>query len=389
MATLLNGKRLGLSSTEKKQYSISKAILGALSINPYSTEGIEGECHRAIYESLNPAQKAKTRGLLIPAGDLDWGGRDRRVSERSNIMNTGSFSQGGALVQTDHLGDSFVESLRNRSRVLSLGATMLPGRVGNVTIPKEASDTDVFWLSENEEIPETDQSFSQLSMKPRTVGAIASFSRNMLLSADPAIENILKKNMLTSLAIGVDTALLYGDGIKQPLGIFNTPGVRSIIAGNPDGGPLTYGLLTTMESEIFGENAEGNGLAWIVNSQIRKAARTTTENASSNAKWIWSDPIAGSDSMMGDGSMLGHKAVLSNNVKRGSTKGNGSDLSHLILGNWSSLAFASWGTIELMANPFGKGFSTGATELRVLYSVDSCVRYPESFCVCTDIDTAS
>jgi hypothetical protein len=384
MATLLNGKTLGLSQSEKQKYSLSKAILGAATNNYYSTEGLEGECHRALYESLDPSQKAASRGLLIPAGDLDWGGsKDRSFGDRSrSVLNTGSFSSGGALVSTDHLGDNFIESLRSRSRVLSLGVTMLPGRVGNVEIPKESgANSEVYWISENDQIPDTTVGFGNLEMSPKTCGSIASFTRNMLIQADPAIENILKANMLNSMAIGIDKALLFGDGNKEPLGIFNHPDVASVAAGT-NGGPLSYELLADMEAEIYDGNADSDSMAWIVNSRVRRSARTTTENSSNVSQWIWQN---GSN---GDGLMLGHKAVLSNNLPKNLTKGSGTNLSSLIFGNWSSLIFANWSTIELVSNPYGRGWQTGAIELRILYSVDSAIRHGESFCVCSDLVTA-
>ena len=385
MATLLNGKTLGLSQSEKQKYSLSKAILGAATNNPYSVEGIEGECHRSLYEQLDPGQKAAARGLLIPAGDLDWGGsKERSFGDRTrSVLNVGNFSQGGALVQTDHLGDNFIESLRSRSRVLSMpGVMMLPGRQGDVEVPKESTNSEIYWISENEQIPDTSMGFSNLELRPKTCGSIASFTRNMLIQADPNIENILKANMLGTMAIGIDKALLFGDGVKQPLGIFNHPDIASVAAGT-NGGPLTYNLLCDMEAGVYDGNADGSEMAFIVNSQVRKAARTTTENSSNVSQWIWQN---GAD---GDGFMLGHKAVLSNNLPKDLTKGSGTNLSSLIFGNWSSLIFANWSTIELVSNPYGRGWQTGSIELRILYSVDSAIRHGESFCVCSDLVTSA
>lgn len=389
MPTLLNGQHLGLSDREKKQYSLSKAILGAADGSPHAIGGIEGEAHAALYERLTPAQKARSRGVLVPAGDLSWGFGDRQASNRSSsFLNTGTFSEGGALVATDHLGDQFIESLRNRSRVLSMpGVVMLPGRQGNLAIPKMGRDTEVFWVSENQKIPETDADFSQLTLTPKTAGAIATFSRNLLLQSDPNVEGIIKTNLVETMAIGVDKALIYGTTSQnQPLGIMNTPGIQSVEAGTPDGGPLTHSLLARMEAKLFGENAQGDRPCWLVNSEIRKAARLTTQNASNVTQWIWQE--VNSPEMAGDGAMLGHAAKLSNNLASDSTKGGGTGLSHLILGDFSSLIFASWSTIELLPNQFGRTYETGGIELRILYSLDSAIRHPESFCVCTDVDTA-
>ena len=43
---------------------------------------------------------------------------------------------GGATVATELHGSKFIEMLRNRSRVLDAGATVMGGLVGNVAIPR-------------------------------------------------------------------------------------------------------------------------------------------------------------------------------------------------------------------------------------------------------------
>ena len=50
---------------------------------------------------------------------------------------------GGNLVASNLLADNFIEALRNRTVVGELGATMLPGLVGDVAIPKRTGDNTV------------------------------------------------------------------------------------------------------------------------------------------------------------------------------------------------------------------------------------------------------
>jgi HK97 family phage major capsid protein len=372
---------MNLSKKEIGQYSLAKAI-NAASEGPHKLEGFEREIHDQLYSKIPQAQRAKTRGVLIPAADLDWGfsSQKRSFYNSRGTLNTQDFSEGGALVPTDHLADRFIDSLKNRSRVLSLGPTILPGLQGDVSIPKNVGDVSTFWIAENSVIPESEMDFGQVNLKPKTIGTIASFSRNLAMQSDPSIENILKKSLVSQLAIGLDRAMLFGSGQSgQPLGIAQTPGIQSVEAGAPDGGPLSYELLAEMEAKIFSENADGEAMAWLVNSKARKSARTTTENSSNVSKWIWTD------TGNGDGEMLGHRALLSENVPSNLTKAGGTNLSALFFGNWSDLLFGQWGTIELLPNLMGRTFQTGGIELRILFSCDFAVRNPESFCVCTDL----
>ena len=66
------------------------------------------------------------------------------------------------------------------------------------------------------------------------------------------------------------------------------------------------------------------------------------------------------------------------------TKGTGTNLSSIIYGNWNDLIIGEWGVLEILANPFGAGYNSGAVDIRAMQTIDLNVRHGASFSACTD-----
>ena len=88
-----------------------------------SGRGLSGR-ELEINQELENRSGKRTQGFYVPSNG--W-------SKRAYVAGTAS--AGGNLVATDLLADNFIEALRNRTVVGELGATMLPGPVGDVCNP--------------------------------------------------------------------------------------------------------------------------------------------------------------------------------------------------------------------------------------------------------------
>ena len=136
---------------------------------------------------------------------------------------------GGYLVETVNDAASFIELLRNRTVVGELGATILSGLKGNITIPKQTAAGTAYWLSnETTSATESNQTIGQLAMSPKTVGAYTEYSRQLMLQSAPAIDMLIMNDLARVLAIAVDLAALEGNGSGAPVGIANTSGIGSV-----------------------------------------------------------------------------------------------------------------------------------------------------------------
>ena len=105
----------------QRDFSVVRAIQASASGN-WSQAGLE----REVNQELEHLHGRRSQGFFVP--------QEGRWAKRAYVAGTAS--AGGNLVATEHLAGNFVEALRDRLAVAELGATMLSGLVGDVSIPK-------------------------------------------------------------------------------------------------------------------------------------------------------------------------------------------------------------------------------------------------------------
>lgn len=362
---------IGIGGRELAGYSLVRAAR-AFASKDWRGAGLELEASDAVAQSLG----RQARGFFVPSEVLS--------APMGRAVEKGGSASGASLVGTELRADSFVELLRNRARVRALGATMLPGLVQDVDIPRQTGAATAAWLGEGGTSTASDSAFDAVALSPKTVAASTNVTRRMLLQGAPAIEMLVRADLATVLALAIDLAAVFGTASgNQPRGIVNTAGVGSVSFGATVGGAPTWPLIVQLESEVANDNGDQGALGYLTNSKVR-AKLKTVEKASSTAEFIWETPPGVPD---GEGRVNGYRALVSNQIPSNLAEGgSGNVLSAIIFGDWSSLLIGEWGTLDITADPYTLGASGGLV-LRGFYDVDIAVRHPEAFAVATDVVT--
>jgi HK97 family phage major capsid protein/HK97 family phage prohead protease len=359
---------LGLSEKEQRSYSIVRAINAAVT-GDWSKAGFERECHLEI---LKHSGKGESKGVFVPVRDL-------KVESRAPYT-VGTPATGGNLVATELLAENFIDLLRNRVMAKQLGATMLSGLSGNVAIPRQTSQTATYWVAENGAVTEGEATFDQVPLTPKTIGARSQLSRLMLLQPSIDIEQFIRMDFAKVIALGIDLAIINGSGVSnQPRGILQTPGIGSVVLGT-NGDIPSWESIVALETRVAQANADIGSLAYFTNAVMRGKLKTTLKSTSSVSEFIWQDY----PQMEGMGMVNGYKAGCSNQVPSNLTKGTGTNLSAMLFGNWADVIVGEWGVLEILPNPYGPGYNSGAVDIRVLQTIDIAIRHPESFATITD-----
>ena len=351
---------IGLHKKEIETYSFTKTIM-ALHSGDWSRAGLERECSDATAKLLGRA----ARGAFVPMDVMNRG------------LNATTDAQGGHLVGNDLRPQDFISLIRARLIVRELGATILAGLVGNVSIPGGLSGSTAYWLSENENIPaESVQTFKQVGLAPKSVGAYTDISRKLLLQSSLDIEQYVREEIATTIAHEIDRAAINGSGSDpEPRGILNVVGIGAV-AGGTNGKAPTHQNIVALESEVALDNADIGRLAYLTNSKVRGKLRTTFKNASYGQTPIWeTDPQA----RPGRGMLNGYPALCSNVVPSDLSKGSAAGVcSAVIFGDWSSLLIGQWGTLDILVDRVTKGLMGG---IRVIcfQDVDIAVKNAVSF----------
>ena len=162
---------MGLTAAERNNFSLVRALNAALT-GDWSKAGFE----REVSQTLAKRSGRETTGFFMPS-DITM----QRDTTPGYMV--GQATQGGNLVATELRTGSFIDLLRAKAMVTRMGATVISGLVGNVEIPRQTGASTTYWLAENGAPTESNATFDKVSLKPKTIGALSSISRNLLLQS--------------------------------------------------------------------------------------------------------------------------------------------------------------------------------------------------------------
>jgi HK97 family phage major capsid protein len=344
---------LGLTDRETQRYSLLRGLRALEAMRGHGDRrwideaGFEIEASRTIADRM----ERPSTGLLVPYEVL---GRD---------LSAGTANAGGYLVGTENLGASFVDLLRNQMLVTQFGATHLSGLRGNVTIPKLTGAGTAYWLpSEISNITESQQTFGQLSLTPKTVGAYTEITRQLLLQSDPSADLIVMNDLSKVIALAVDLAAINGSGASgQPMGVLNTSGVGSVTGAN-----LQYAGIVEFQTDIGAANGLAKNCGYMTTPTVA-ALMMQRQRFTNTDSPLWTGSLL-------EGQMAGFKSASTNQMPAGT----------MIFGDWSQIVIAEWGVLEVLLNPYAN-FTAGITGVRAMWSVDVGVRIAGAFSAASSI----
>lgn len=340
---------IGMTDKETKQYSVLRAIR-AMVDKDWTHAGFERECHAAILKRAGMGE-APNNGFYVPY----------EVQKRD--MTASTANQGGVLVQTSVQAQSFIELLRARTVVGQLGATMLSGLTGNVTIPRQTAAGTAVWLAnEASTITEGQPVLGQLSLVPKNVGAYTEISRQLMLQSSIAADQLVMNDLVAVLARAIDLAALEGTGASgQPAGISVTAGIGSVT-----GTSLAYAGVIEFQSDVAAANALAPGCAYVTTPAVAALLKGRQRFTSTDTP-LWQGNIL-------DGNIEGFRAQTTTAITAAS----------MVFGDFSSVVIGEWGMLELAMNPYAN-FQAAITGIRAIQTVDVGIRYAGAFSRATSI----
>ena len=390
---LADAGEIGLSKKERQQFRMTNLIAATIWPEDAAVRkmaAFEIEASRAAADKRLDVRTERQGAFCVPV-DVLTGPLDMRMADAelatSMLMQrmrasgmvgqrdlvVGTASAGGNLVATELLGSSFIDLLVNRLSVMSMGATMLTGLQGNIAIPRATGGSTGYWLGENAAATESQQSFDQVAMSPKTAGAMVDYGRRLLMQSSIAVEAFVRMDIARTLSLMIDMGALAGTGASnQPRGLLNTVGIGSVVGG-ANGAAPTWDHIVDLESAVFTANADGGSLGYLTNAKVRGKLKRTQMFTGTNGTPVWQG-----------GELNGTRAVVSNQVPSNLTKGTSAGIcSAIAYGNWSDMLIALWGGLDIMVDPY-TGSSAGTRRVVALQDVDVSVRYPQSFSVMLD-----
>lgn len=343
--------KIGMNEEETKRFSIARIIQHAMEPSKFDI-GFEKECAQELGKRGITSQQG---GIVIP-----W---DVQVAPRAELApymqqradQTTSATYGGNLIGTDYQAASFIELLRAKELGPQLGVMYMTGLNQNVAVPRQSAGGTWYWVSEQGNYTQSDNTFGQLTLAPKMGGAWVKFSRKLATQATPAIEGLVTNDLTLVAALGCDKALFHGTGSTQPTGIVSTSGVGSV-----SGAALGWEGAVEFETDISGANGEIGSINTVMHPTVRGALKTR-EISSGYPKFV-----------VENNEMNGYPVKVSTQITNG----------YIIAGVFSQAIIADFGVMEILVDPYGN--VTGDVKVTVFRQIDVGIRQPAAFSVCSD-----
>jgi|GEM_PF-498825 len=295
---------------------------------------------------LNPREM---RGHLFPL-----------YEQRAILTHTGAL--GGFLVQDELRDDLFIQPIRERTAVGSLGATILPNLRGDIAIPKQTATIAGRWVNEDEAVVEGTPTFGQVQLRPRHVGSYVSISRQAAIQGTPQVEQLIRTDLEQQLNIALDKAAINGSGVgAEPLGVMQTSGVNSepFAVDVP-----SMAELYSLPGALDADGTLDGSLGFICHPSMIARLRVVSLDEGSGRFLCEGVPPQ----------LINYKTATTKHVPFAVNATN------LLFGNWADLLIGMWSGVDILVNPYAETpFLKGGVWIHGFLTCDVAVRRPESF----------
>ena len=293
----------------------------------------------------------------------------RLIETRQLGLNEGVPSEGGFLVQTDHVAELL-------KRTYETGA--LTGRVRRIPVSANANGLTInavaetsratgsrwggiqaYWLQEAGTKTPTNPEFRQMELKLKKLIGLC-YATDELLQDTAALENIIQQAFTEEFGFMLDEAIFRGTGVGQPLGILNSPSLVTVDAEPGQAADtVLYENIVNMWSRAWGRGRANS--VWLINQDIEPQLHTM-----SLAVGVGGVPVympAGGASASPYGTLFGRPVIP---IEQASTLGTAGDI---VLADLSQYLTIDKGGIQ-QASSIHVQFLTDQTAFRFVYRVD-------------------
>ena len=175
--------------------------------NKPSTEGGEEKTGRATGEYKNAFWNVM---------------RNQNSTNVQNALKIGTDTDGGYLVP-DEFERTLVEALEEENIFRQL-ANVVTTSSGDKKIPVVASKGNASWVDEEGTIPESDDSFGQVSISAYKLATMIKVREELLNDSAFNLERYISKEFSRRIGTKEEESFFVGDGTGKPTGILNNTG---------------------------------------------------------------------------------------------------------------------------------------------------------------------
>ncbi len=321
-----------------RTFSLSNAIRAELK-GDWSEAGYE----REMCEEARRHYAGSPKGLVIPT---------QEVFTRAVMTTSGDVS---GAIGTKLMADRYIDIARPTSSVMAAGATLMQGLDQNVAIPKLNSDTSASFVAENASITDDDLDIDQITMSPKMCAGTASFTRHVLETAHPKIDELIRFGLEKHIMNRIDSEALNGNGsAPNPTGVSNTTGINTkTTAGSST---MTHAESLEIIAAVAANNLDTSGGVFIIHPNDAATIGATSKDSGSGT-FVYAD-----------GRIAGKRVIESTHASEGTC----------FFGVFQHLYIGMFGGLDLVIDPYSSA-RNGVVEITASQLVDVAVAYEKAF----------
>ena len=299
-------------------------------------EALEREMSKPTSEPIRntpvPASNEKTGRASDSYKDAFWRSiRNETSYEIRNALREGVDSDGGYLVP-DTFEHTLIQALDEENIIRQLAHTFTTSS-GTHAIPIVSTRGKATWISEEQEIPETTETFTQKTIGAHKLTALIKISEELLNDSAFDLESYITSEFVRKIGDAEEEAFLIGNGAGKPIGILNDKDGAEVGITAAAANALTTNELIDLYYSL--RSPYRKRAVWIMNDSTVNMIRKLKD---SNGQYIWSPGITTNDT----DTILGRKVYTSTCVptaKAGAKTIAFGDLSYYWIGDREGISF--------------------------------------------------
>ena len=263
---------LGKEIERLERQSVIDAELSKATSNPITntpSKGIEEKTGRASAEY----KKAFWNAMRTRSGE----GLDLVVK---NALQIGTDTEGGYLVP-DEFERTLVEALEDEN-IFRRFANVITTSSGDHKIPVVASKGTASWIDEEGTIPESDDSFGQVSIGAYKLGTMIKVSEELLNDSVFSLESYISKEFARRIGNKEEESFFIGDGSGKPTGILAATGGAQLGVTAASATAITIDEVLDLFYSL--KAPYRNRAAFVMNDATVKAIRKLKDG---NGQYLW------------------------------------------------------------------------------------------------------
>lgn len=233
-----------------------------------------------------PQSETKTGRATDEYKNAFWKAMRNKLSfDVQNALRVGTESEGGYLVP-DEFERTLVEALEEEN-VFRQIANVITTSSGDRKIPVVASKGTASWVDEEGQIPESDDSFAQVSIGAYKLATMIKVSEELLNDSVFNLEQYIAREFARRIGAKEEEAFFIGDGSGKPTGILANNGGGEVGVTAASAAAITLDEIMDLFYSL--KSPYRRNAVFIMNDSTVKAIRKLKDN---NGQYLWQPSVA-------------------------------------------------------------------------------------------------